>query len=45
MENLNQTQKDYLKSVKNPELYKRIKKQFRIVNRENIKLNDTQKSL
>jgi predicted transglutaminase-like protease len=44
MSNLNQTQKDYLKTVADKKLAKRIKKQFKIVNRENIELNETQKN-
>lgn len=44
MSNLNQIQKDYLKTVVNQKLAKKIKRQFKIVNSENIELNDIQKN-
>lgn len=44
MSRLNQTQKDFLKNVVDRKLSKRLKKQFKIVNRESIELNKTQKN-
>jgi hypothetical protein len=43
MSKLNQTQKDFLKTVANHKLSKRLKKQFKTVNTESIELNKTQK--
>ncbi|EIA09588.1 hypothetical protein [Flavobacterium frigoris] len=43
MSNLNQTQKDYLKTVANVEQSKKIKKAFKKSNRNGINLNCVQK--
>ncbi|RTY65827.1 hypothetical protein [Flavobacterium sp. LB2P53] len=42
MRNLNQIQKEYLKTVTNVEQWKKLKKQFKIVNKEIAGLTDDQ---